>query len=817
MSISNLAETGTTVISARNRKIKKVAILGAGIMGSRIALHFANIGVSSILLDITPKELTPEETAKGLNLESKVVRNRIVKSLFDAAVASNPSPIYSKSFINRVKLGNFDDDFDQIADCDWIIEVVVERLDIKKIIFDKVELHRKKGSLITSNTSGIPIRMMLEGRSEDFKSHFCGTHFFNPPRYLPLLEIIPTSQTSPEVLDFLMEYGSIYLGKRVVLCKDTPAFIANRVGIFAIMDLFHLVEKYGLKVEEVDKLTGPLIGHPKSATFRTCDVVGLDTAVKVAKGIADNCPDDERKGVFALPGYVQFMIDNERFGDKSGVGFYKKTKNSKGETEILSLNFETKEYEPQIKVNAPVLESIKGVEGLHAKFKVLLTGEGKYSDFLREASYGLFAYVSHRIPEIADDLFRIDQAISAGFGWEIAAFEQWDILGVEKTLKNMEAAGFKAASWVHEMLATGIKSFYRVHEGKKQYYDQKTKSYVDLPGSEDFIILDNLRADKVVWKNSGVNIFDIGDDVICCEFISKFNTMGGDVLQGINEAINLAEKSYKGLVIGNQGENFSVGANLMMVLMLALEEEFDELEMAVRMFQNTCMRARYSSIPVVVAPFGMTFGGGCELTMHADVAVAAAETYIGLVEVGVGLLPAGGGTKEFTLRMGEKYTAGDIELNVFREVFMNIATAKVATSAVEAYEIGYLRKKIDQLVVNKDRLLAEAKRHVIELSDQGYIQPIPRSDIRVMGRGGLGMVIAGTYAMEFAGYATEHDRKIAEKIGYIMCGGDISAPTLVTEQYLLDLEREAFLSLLGEKKTLQRIEHMLKTGKPLRN
>ena len=806
-----------TMTATRNRAIKKVAILGAGIMGSRIALHFANIGVPALLLDIVPNELTPEESQKGLTLASPQVRNRIVQNLFDTAVKSNPSPIYSKNFLSRVTLGNFDDDLAKIADCDWIIEVVVERLDIKQQLFEKVEKYRKPGSLITSNTSGIPIAMMLEGRSEDFKKHFCGTHFFNPPRYLPLLELIPSPVTDPSVIDFLMNYGSIQLGKKTVLCKDTPAFIANRVGIYAIMDLFHLVAKYGLKVEEVDKLTGPLIGHPKSATFRTCDVVGLDTAVKVAKGIYDNCPNDERRDVFILPEYIRYMVENNLFGDKTGQGFYKKTKNDKGETEILSLNLETKQYEPQGKVKSPLLESLKSINGLHEQFKALVNGKEKYADFIREATYGLLAYVSHRVPEIADDFFRIDQAISAGFGWEIGAFEQWDILGVPETTQAMESQGFKVADWVKEMLASGFTSFYKVEDGVRKFYRWQTKTYEDLPGASEFIILDNLRSTKTVWKNSGVTLFDIGEDVLCVEFTSKFNTIGGDVLQGINHAIDLAEKNYRGLVIGNQGENFSVGANLAMVLMLAIEQEFDELDMAVRLFQNTNMRLRYSSVPVVVAPFGMTFGGGCEMTMHADRAVASAETYIGLVEVGVGLLPGGGGTKEFTVRMSDQYHAGDVELNVFREMFMTLAMGKVATSAVEAFEMGILRPKIDHITVNKDRLLADARRAVVELSEEGYVAPLPRKDIRVMGQSGLGMVIAGTYTMQFAGYASEHDRKIAEKIGYIMCGGDLSAPTLVTEQYLLDLEREGFLSLLGEKKTLERIEHMLKTGKPLRN
>lgn len=803
--------------SARNRPIRQVAILGAGIMGSRIALHFANIGVPALLLDMVPRELTPQEAQSGLTLDHPTVRNRIVNELYQNAVKSSPSPIYHKEVLEHVVLGNFDDDLHRIANADWVIEVVVERLDIKRQLFERVEQYRKPGSLITTNTSGIPIRLLTEGRSEDFRRHFCGTHFFNPPRYLPLLEIIPSPETDPQVIDFLMKYGDLYLGKQTVLCKDTPAFIANRVGIFAICDLFHLTEKYGLRVEEVDLLTGPMIGHPKSATFRTCDVVGLDTAVKVAKGIAENCPDDERRDRYALPEYVQYMVENEMWGDKSGKGFYMKSTNPQGERVILSLNLQTKTYEEQIKPQDPILEAVRVLDDVESKFLALVTGKGRYSDFVREATYGLLAYVSHRIPEIADDLFRIDQAICAGFGWEIGPFRQWDLLGVRKTLDRMKAEGFIPASWVEEMLAAGCESFYRIENGSRQYYDHQTQHYKDIPGQHQFIVLDNLRASRVVWKNTGATLFDLGDGVLNLEFNTKLNTLGGDVLQAIHHSIDLAEQSWAGLVIGNQGENFSAGANLMMILMMAVEQEYDELDFAIRTFQNTMMRVRYSAVPVVVAPHGLTLGGGCEMTLHADRVVAAAETYIGLVEVGVGLIPAGGGTKEMTLRISDRLRDGDVELNVFRDTFMNIATAKVATSAHEAIDLGFLRPAVDEIVINKDRLLAEAKSKVLELVQAGYTQPLPRKDVRVQGRTGLGMVYAGTYQMQYNGYATEHDRKIAEKIGWVMCGGDLSQPTEVSEQYLLDLEREAFLSLCGERKTLERIEHMLKTNKPLRN
>lgn len=798
-------------------RIRKVAILGAGIMGSRIALHFANIGVEALLLDIAPGELTPQEAAQGLTLESPAVRNRIVSQLYQTALKGKPSPIYAAAFASRISLGNFTDDLHKVADCDWIIEVVVERLDIKKSLYERIEQYRKPGTIITSNTSGIPMARLVEDRSPDFQRNFCGTHFFNPPRYLQLLEIIPAPTTAPALIDFLLKYGDLYLGKKTVLCKDTPAFIANRVGIYAIMDLFHLIEKYELTVEEVDALTGPLVGNPKSATCRTCDVVGLDTAVKVAAGIYDNCPTDERRDIYRLPAYVQYMVDNNMWGDKSNQGFYKKSKTASGESVILSLNLKTKEYVPQIKPASDTLKAAKGQDDLAKRIKIIAAGKDKHADFMREASYGLFAYVSHRVPEIADELYQVDAALSAGFGWELGPFTKWDILGVKETVEAMEAAGFKIAAWVKEMLAAGHTSFYKVENGVKKYYDQVSKSYKAIPGAERFIILDNLRSTNVVWKNSGASIFDLGDGILNVEFHTKMNALGAEIVEAIHKGIDLAEKDFRGLVIGNQGENFSAGANLMMIYMWAMEKKFDELDFAVRQFQNTNMRLRYSAIPVVVAPHGLTLGGGCEMSMHADAVQAAAETYIGLVEVGVGLLPGGGGTKEFAVRLSDAYVKGDVEINDFTTVFMTVAQAKVATSAHEAFGLGILQKNKDHITINKDRLLADAKRAAIQLAEAGYTRPVERKDVRVTGKSGLGAVYAATYQMQYAGYATEHDRLIAEKIGFVLCGGDLSSPTLVTEQYLLDLEREGFLSLCGEQKTLDRIQTMLQTGKPLRN
>jgi len=799
------------------RSINKVAVLGSGIMGSRIACHFANIGVEVLLLDIAPKELTPEEQAKGLTLDKPAVKNRIVNTALQTAVKTNPSPVYSKKVLNKIKTGNFDDDMSKIAGFDWVIEVVVENLDIKKKVFEQVEQFRKPGTLITSNTSGIPIHLMAEGRSEDFKAHFCGTHFFNPPRYLKLLEIIPTPLTKPEIVDFLMHYGDKFLGKTTVLCKDTPAFIANRVGVYSIMALLHLVEKLDLTVEEVDKFTGPALGRPKSATFRTSDVVGLDTMIKVAKGLYDNCPDDKAHELFKLPDYVKKMEENKWLGDKTKQGFYKKTKTADGKTEILALDLKTLEYKPQQKVKSATLEMTKPVENLRERMKIFSKGKDKAAELFRHSSFGLFEYVSDRIPEISDELYRIDDAMRTGFGWELGPFELWDAVGVKEAIDGMEQYGNKAATWVHEMLDAGNTSFYKVEAGVKKYYDIPSKSYKALPGTDEFIILDNIRENKTLWKNSGVSIIDLGDGILNVEFHTKMNTIGGDVISGINKAIDMAEKDYRGLVIGNDGANFSAGANVGMIFMMAVEQEWDELNMAIRMFQNTSMRIRYSSIPVVVAPHNLTLGGGCEFSLHADHVQLSAETYMGLVEFGVGVIPGGGGTKEFALRASDEYKDDQIVQNALKDRFLTIGMAKVSTSGYEAFELGYLQKDKFSISMNRNRLLADAKAKAIVLAEAGYTKPVQRTDIKVLGKQGLGIVYAGANSMYAGHFISEHDKKISEKLGYVMCGGDLSSPTEVSEQYLLDLEREAFLSLAGERKSLERIQSIITKGKPLRN
>ncbi|SFN39253.1 3-hydroxyacyl-CoA dehydrogenase/enoyl-CoA hydratase family protein [Salegentibacter flavus] len=799
------------------RRINKVAVIGSGIMGSGIACHFANIGVEVLLLDIVPRELNEKEKKKGLTLEDKEVRNRLVNESLQSALKSKPSPIYHQKFANRIETGNLEDDISKVSEADWIIEVVVERLDIKKKVFDDLEKHRKPGTLITSNTSGIPIHQMNEGRSDDFKKHFCGTHFFNPPRYLRLFEIIPGPDTSEEVLDFLNEYGEKFLGKKSVVAKDTPAFIGNRVGIFSIMSLFHMVKDMGMTIEEVDKLTGPVIGRQKSATFRTVDVVGLDTLVHVANGLHKGVPEDEEHELFALPDFIQTMVDNEWYGSKSGQGFYKKIKNEDGSSTIKSLDLDSLEYRDQKKASFATLEETKSIDNVEDRFEVLINGKDKAGEFYRKSFGALFAYVSHRIPEITDELYKIDDAMKAGFGWEHGPFQIWDAVGVKKGIELIEAEGKKPAAWVNEMLESGKESFYTVKEGNTYFYDIPKKEHVKIPGQDAFIILDNIRESKEVFKNSGVVVEDLGDGILNVEFRSKMNAIGGDVLDGINKAIDIAEKDYQGLVVANNGKNFSVGANIGMIFMMAVEQEYEELNMAVKYFQDTMMRMRYSSIPTVAAPHTMTLGGGCELSMHADKVVAAAETYIGLVEFGVGVIPGGGGSKEMTVRAADTFEKDDVELNRLREHFLTIGMAKVSTSAYEAYDLNILQKGKDIVVVNPNRQLAIAKKHALLMAENGYTKPILRTDIKVLGKQALGAFLVGTDQMNAGKYISDHDKKIANKLAYVMAGGDLSEPQMVSEQYLLDLEREAFLSLTGERKTLERLQHMLKKGKPLRN
>ncbi|MHB1921543.1 MAG: 3-hydroxyacyl-CoA dehydrogenase NAD-binding domain-containing protein [Chitinophagaceae bacterium] len=798
-----------------NRIIKQVTVLGSGVMGSRIACHFAGIGLQVWLLDIAPTALTEQERNLGRTLDQAIVRNRIVQEAFQAALHSSPSPIYRKDLAANIRLGNFSDDLGVISNCDWVIEVVVENMEIKKSVFAQVEKYRQPGTLVTSNTSGIPIHLLTQGRSADFCRFFCGTHFFNPPRYLRLLEIIPTPETDPEVTDFLIHYGDLFLGKTTVLCKDTPAFIANRIGVVSILSIFRIMEKLSLTIDEVDALTGPLMGRPKSATFRTSDVVGIDTLVKVANGLKENCPLDEARDVFALPGFLTRMVENHWLGDKTGQGFYKKVNTPAGK-QILTLNLQSLEYVPKNKVRFSSLESAKNIEDLRQRMKALMAAEDKAGEFYRQFYFQLFSYVSFRIPEIAEHPFQVDEAMKAGFGWELGPFETWDLFGVSTLTDQMEKAGYRIAPWVYELLKSGSTSFYRQEKDKRMAYSIPEKGYLPIPGSTDFIILDHL-SQSIVWKNKVCWLKDVGQQVLCLQWQTKMNTIGGEVLEGVNQAIQLAEKNYRGLILCNEGINFSAGANVGLIFMLAAEQEFEELDLAVRLFQQTSMRIRYSGIPVLVAPHGLTLGGGCEFCLHADQIIAAAETYIGLVELGVGLIPGGGGTKEFTLRASDAYFEGDIQLPTLQNRFLTIALAKVSTSAQEAVDLGILRRGKDEVVIHPQRVLMEARQQIIRISEKGYTPAIPRKDIQVLGRTALGPLLTGINGTLKGNYISPYDALVARKLAFVMSGGDLSEASRVSESYLLDLEREAFLSLCGERKTLERLQSVLQTGKPIRN
>ncbi len=800
-----------------NRHIRKVAVLGSGVMGSRIACHFANVGCQVVLLDMVPQQLNTDEEKKGLTIESKEVRNRIVNNSLEFAVKSNPSPIYKKSFISRIKTGNFDDDLGLISTCDWVIEVVIERLDIKQQLFEKIEKYRKPGTLISSNTSGIPIKMMIEDRSEDFQKFFCGTHFFNPPRYLQLLEIIPTQKTSADIVEFLMDYGRRILGKKTVLCKDTPGFIGNRVGVYSMAKVMELTQELGLSIEEADALTGALLERPKTGTFKLADLVGLDTAYNVTKGLQLNLKEDEMVNAIKSSRVLDYLVENKFLGDKTKKGFYYKEKDASGKTNRFALNLETLEYHPMQKPKLPVVEMVKSMPDLKSRLPILLSDKTKAGELIRKHFASLFAYVSQRIPEISDVLYSVDDAIRTGYAWTFGPFENWDMIGIQKGIELAEAEGFIVASWVKEMLSSGKNSFYKIEGGKRLFYDLEKKEYQVIPGTEEIIDLDVLRYENKIWGNSDTTIVHLGDGIINLEFHTKMNSIGAGVIEGMNKAMDLAESDYKGLVISNTGQNFSAGANVAMILMMAAEQEFDELNFAVKAFQDVMMRVRYCNAPVIVAPHNLTLGGSCEMCMHADKVVAHAESYIGLVEFGVGLIPAGAGTKEFAKRLSDEYVSGDIKINRLREKFLTMGQAKVATSAYEAFDLGYLREGTDEVIVSREYQLTRAKAACLELAHKGYVAPKREKNITVVGQEGLGIVYVGANSMYSGNYMSEHDKLISEKLGYVLCGGDLSENTLVSEQYLLDLERKAFVELCGERKTLERLESIVKYGKILRN
>jgi 3-hydroxyacyl-CoA dehydrogenase len=809
-----------------NRVIKKCAVIGAGVMGATIAAQLANVGIETILLDIVLPELTDDDKKKKLTKDSKEFRNKLAQSGLEKALKSKPASFYIPESAKLITIGNLEDNIGWLGDLDWIIEVVVERLDIKKSVFEKIETVLKPGTIITSNTSGISAKIMCEDRSENFRKHFTITHFFNPPRYMKLLEIVPGPDTLPEVIETLAETCEKVLGKGIVYAKDTPNFVANRIGVYSMFYVIKTMMDLGLTVEAVDKLTGPIIGHPKSASFRTADLVGLDTLLHVSGNVYEGAPNDEKREMFKAPDFIKQMIEKNLLGEKTGQGFYKKSKDIEGNKVILSLDYNTLEYSPQEKVKLASLEAAKNISGTAQKIKSLYSAEDVAGQFTFSTLTETLIYSANRIPEIADDIVNIDNAMRWGFAWKMGPFEVWDAIGVGKSVSKMKEAGYQIPTWVQEMLDSGKESFYKREAGRLYFYDLPSKDYKEISVKPEIILLPSFKDREMkVTGNKGASLIDIGDGVACLEFHTKMNALGDDIISMIMKSADIVSKDFQGLVIANHADNFSVGANLVMVLFAAQEEEWDDLEWAVKYLQDSLMKLKYLDKPVVAAPAGMALGGGCEICMASDRVRFAAETYMGLVEVGVGLIPAGGGCKEvlirntghlFEVQKGGLYPK-QIELMPFvARAFETIAMAKVATSGPEAVKLGYL-KSTDKMTVNRDYLIEDAKKTVLAMNMEGYKPPRPLYEISVAGENTFAMVKLGLWTMHESGYITEHDVTVSTKVGYVLCGGNVLEYTKVSEQYLLDLEREAFLSLCGEPKTQDRIQHMLNTGKPLRN
>jgi len=801
-------------------RIQKAAVLGAGTMGAQIAAHLANANVPTLLLDIPPRELTPEEQARGLTLQDSKVRNRIALNGFESAKKAKPAAFFVPEAASLVSVGNFDDDLPKLKNCDLIIEAVVENLQIKRSLYERVEQHRRPGSIVASNTSGIPIHLLAEGRSDDFKQHFLGVHFFNPPRYLHLVEIIRTEWTKPEISCFLFGFLDQRLGKGVVPAKDRPNFIANRIGTFGALHTIKTMLEEGYSIEEVDKMTGPAVGRPKSATFRTFDLVGLDVFTHVIKNLYEALPEDEEREMFVVPEVLAKMVERGLLGSKAKSGFYKKQKCEGDKRQIWTLDTSTLEYRPSEKIKLPSLDMAKNIEDLPERIKALTWGKDRVGAFLWKTLARTLTYAAKRIPEIADNVVEVDRAMRWGFGWELGPFEVWDAIGLEKSVARMKEEGMAVPRNVAEMISTGATSFYKKENGQQSYFDFASSKYVPLLDQPGVLVLKSIKdRTGVIKKNAGASLIDIGDGVACLEFHSKMNAIGGDTLQMLKFALAEVDRNFVGLVVGNQGPNFCVGANIMLMLMEAQDENWEELDMMVRVFQASTMSLRYSPKPVVVAPFQMVFGGGCEMVLHADRVRAAAETYIGLVEVGVGIIPAGGGTKEMLVRAMDAIPKGADDADPFpflKKAFETIALAKVATSAEEARGLGFLSVD-DTISMNTDRLIADAKKEVLALAASGYVAPQQRTDILALGLPALSTLKLGIHQMKRAGYISDHDAEIGTQLARILTGGDLNHSTRVSEQYLLDLEREAFLKLVSTRKTQERIAHMLKTGKPLRN
>ncbi len=805
------------------RRIEKVAVLGAGTMGARIAAHLANAGFPCYLLDIAPDKLNAEEQRKGLTLESPAVRNRIVHAGLQAAKKSRPAAFFTPETARLITPGNFDDNLGWCGEADWIIEAVAENLEIKRKLFERVEAVRKAGTIVTSNTSGLPIHLIAEGRSTDFQEHWAGTHFFNPPRYLKLLELIPGPKTRPEVLETLSEFCDRRLGKGVVVAKDTPNFIANRIGTFSMLNALRQMQALDMNIEEVDACTGPAIGQPKSATFRTADIVGLDVLVHVVRNIYENIPQDESRQMYCVPPFVEEMLKRGLLGEKTGAGFYKRVKKG-GESEILTFDWHTLEYRPRQKARFGSIEAGKAVDDTRQRLGMLIGPalEGKAGDRANQFLWNTLSesclYAARRIPEIANSILDVDRAMRWGFAWELGPFEVWDAIGVERMAKALEREGKALPPVVEKVLASPRKAFYETEKGRTSYFDLASGALKPAEETAGLIVLKSLKERSgVVQENSGASLIDLGDGVLCCEFHSKMNAIGADIVAIIQAGVNRLGSEFDAMVIANQAPNFSVGANLMLLLIAAQEGEWDDVHLAVRQFQRCNMAIKYARGPVVVAPQGMALGGGCEISLHGARIHAAAETYMGLVEAGVGLIPAGGGTKEMLIRANE-HAAGGEDLDLFhalKPIFENVAMAKVSTSGEEARSLGYLRPA-DRIAMNRDRQVADAKETALAMVRAGYHPPAP-PEIRVLGEEFLAAAKLAIHMLARGEYASDHDAVVARKLAYILAGGNVTAPQTVSEQYVLDLEREAFVSLCGERKTQERIAHTLKTGKPLRN
>jgi 3-hydroxyacyl-CoA dehydrogenase len=807
------------------KRIEKAGIIGAGVMGATIAAQLANVGIETTLLDIIPPDLTEEDKAKGLAQESEAFRNKLALQGIQTALASKPASFYLPENAKRIRVGNLEDHLEWLRDVQWIIEVVIERLDIKKIVFEKIETVLQPGTLITSNTSGIPAKDLCDGRSENFKKHFAITHFFNPPRYMKLLEIVPGPDTLPEAIEYLADVSEKILGKGVVYAKDTPNFVANRIGIFSVFHVIQAMIDLGLTIEAIDELTGPMIGHPNSATFRTSDLVGLDTIVHVANNVYEGTPNDEKREMFREPQLVKEMLDRNLLGEKTKQGFYKKAKEG-GKTVILSMDYNTMEYTPREKVKLASLEAAKNISGTAGKIKALYYADDAAGKFTFSTLSETLIYSANRIPEIADDILNLDNAMKWGFAWKMGPFEIWDAIGVDSSVAKMKEASYPIPNWVKEMLDLGKTTFYKREAGTSSFYDPSIKDYREAPVRPGVILLPALKErEKKVAGNQGASLIDIGDGIACLEFHTKMNAMGDDIVNMVIKSVDMVSRDFEGLVIANHADMFSAGANLPLVLFTAQEEEWDDLEWMVKTFQDTFMKLKYLDKPVVAAPAGMALGGGCEICLAADRVRYGAETYMGLVEVGVGVIPAGGGSKELLLRntehLFEVQPGGvypkQIELMPYvARAFETIALAKVSTSGPEAVKLGYLRPQ-DKMTVNRDLLIEDAKKTALAMNLEGYQPPRPDMEIRVGGKDTLAVLKMAVWTLHEQGYATDHDVTVSEKVAHVLSGGQVLPDTKVSEQYLLDLEREAFVSLCGDPKTQARMEHMLTTGKPLRN